>query len=401
MQDITELKQTEQRLIAAKEEAESANRAKSEFLSRMSHELRTPMNAILGFAQLMESDSDDPLSENHRASNDQILKAGWHLLDLINEVLDLSKIESGKLDFSMETVNAAQVIAECLELVKGQAKQFEVTIEHQAGDHLDILADRTRFKQVYLNLLTNAIKYNRRGGKVVLSSALTQSGNGIKFIVEDTGNGITDEQLTHLFEPFNRLGAEDTAIEGTGIGLVIARRLVEIMGGDIGVESTPGQGTKFFFTMKLGKPTGHAIRNDEHKGRTSETRAMHAAGFTVLYVEDNPANLKLVSQILVRIDGVKLFTETTGIQGLHAARKLLPDLILLDINLPDMDGIEIAQALKADGVTSHIPLIAISANAMPKDVNTAMSHGFIDYLTKPIDVNKFSRLINDFKQSDI
>jgi PAS domain S-box-containing protein len=399
VQDITELKQTEQRLIAAKEEAESANRAKSEFLSRMSHELRTPMNAILGFAQLMESDEEDPLSENHRSSNEQILKAGWHLLELINEVLDLSKIESGKLDVSIETVDAGQVITECLELVKAQAKQYDVTIEHHANEPLEIQADRIRFKQVYLNLLTNAIKYNRRGGKVTLTSALSPSGDGIKFIVEDTGAGITGDQLTHLFEPFNRLGAEDSAIEGTGIGLVIARRLVEIMGGDIGVESTPGKGSKFYFTMRLGNDLNGPLQTIEQDESDTRSQTMDTAGFTVLYVEDNPANLKLVNQILMRVEGVKLYSETTGINGLNTARRLVPDLILLDINLPDMSGVEIAQVLKSEEQTSQIPLIAISANAMPQDVSTALSHGFADYLTKPIDVGRFTRLINDFKQS--
>lgn len=400
VENITDSKTSEQALISAKEEAESANRAKSEFLSRMSHELRTPMNAILGFAQLMESDSDDPLSDSHQSSIDQILKAGWHLLELINEVLDLSKIESGKLDISMETVEAGAVISECLQMVEGMAKQHDVSIEHNDDAKLYIFADRTRFKQVYLNLLTNAIKYNRRGGKVMLRSHVNKSGDGVEFRIEDTGNGIPEEQLPHLFEPFNRLGAEDSAIEGTGIGLVITRRLVELMDGDIGIESTEGLGTTFFFTLKAGKSTDNAIITVEHENRANEALSMNAGEFTVLYVEDNPANLKLVSQILKRIGGINYYTETSGLRGLATAQRIQPDLILLDINLPDMDGMEIAEALKSDEHTRQIPLIAISANAMPTDVSTAMSKGFVDYLTKPIDVTRFTRLISGLKQSD-
>ena len=399
VQDITELKLTEKRLIAAKEEAESANRAKSEFLSRMSHELRTPMNAILGFAQLMDSDENDPLSSNHQSSNGQILKAGWHLLELINEVLDLSKIESGKLDVSMESIDAVDVIQECLELVKSQTEQYRVDIVNNISGPLHILSDRTRFKQVYLNLLTNAIKYNRRNGTVTLDVVRDPSNSRIKFIVQDTGNGISNDQLKHLFEPFNRLGAEDSAIEGTGIGLVIARRLVEIMGGDIGVESTPEVGSKFYFTMNCADPNEidssqmDSIEYGEHKHDKDSNE------FTILYVEDNPANLKLVGQILLRIDDVRMHSESNGISGLNAARCVDADMILLDINLPDMNGIELAHAIRSDAGIRQVPMIAISANAMPKDINSAISNGFDDYLTKPIDVNKFIELINKFKQA--
>jgi len=398
VEDITDRKKAEKNLIAAKEEAESANRAKSDFLSRMSHELRTPMNAILGFAQLMESDDSDPLSENHQSSNEQILRAGWHLLELINEVLDLSKIESGMLDVSMESIDAAEVIQECIELVKSQTEQYKVEIVNNITGPLHVLTDRTRFKQIYLNLLTNAIKYNRRDGSVILDVERDPTRSRFKFIVQDTGNGISNEQLEHLFEPFNRLGAEDSAIEGTGIGLVIARRLVELMGGDISVQSTPNVGSKFCFTMKCAEADQTDIYSMDILDEEDDHRDSDSDVFTILYVEDNPANLKLVGQILKRIGDIGLHSASTGIEGLNVARQINADLILLDINLPDINGMELAHAIRSDEHIRQVPIIAISANAMTNDINTALSNGFDDYLTKPIDVNSFSKTIEKFKR---
>ncbi|MBD3669576.1 MAG: response regulator [Gammaproteobacteria bacterium] len=395
VQDITNLKRVEEKLIAAKEEAEAANQAKSDFLSRMSHELRTPMNAILGFAQLMESDDDDPLSEGQLSSMDQILKASWHLLNLINEVLDLSRIESGNLEISLESVDAHGVINECLQLSEAQARQRQITVHYSNSKPRYVWADYTRLKQVVLNLITNAIKYNKNGGSINIDCH--PHGERVRIEIRDTGIGIAEDKINHLFEPFNRLGADRTEIEGTGIGLVISRRLVEIMGGDIGVDSTYGEGSVFFFDLAMAE--AHASEESTDEETTENTGTENNGDYNILYVEDNPANLTLVQHILSRIEGVSLHTETSGIDGLSTARRMIPDLIILDINLPEMEGTEIAQALKADTNTQDIPLIAISANAMPSDINRALNVGFEDYLTKPINVEEFIEVINKHRLS--
>ncbi|MBD3610533.1 MAG: response regulator, partial [Gammaproteobacteria bacterium] len=393
-----EREEDHQHLKIAKEEAEQANQAKSEFLSRMSHELRTPMNAILGFAQLMESDPNDPLSDGQEVSVVQILKAGWHLLELINEVLDLAKIESGNMDISLEQIDAKSIMQECIDLVEPQADQTHISIETPGLDtheQLLISADRTRFKQVYLNLLSNAIKYNKNSGKVLLS--IEPYDDHIDFIIKDTGRGIAAEQLDKIFEPFNRLGAENTEVEGTGIGLVIAKSLVELMGGSIRVESQLDIGTTFFVTMPDAFNQLNPIQDDvmtddiELNPSTSEDR-----DFTIVYVEDNPANMKLVQKMLARIPNIKLIVEYTGKDGLKSIIENQPDLALLDINIPDMSGMDIAKVISQQDKTAHIPLIAISANAMQSDIDKAMNAGFKHYLTKPLDMQRFMDVINSY-----
>jgi len=396
VQDITDRKNIETDLVAAKNTAENASRSKTEFLSRMSHELRTPLNAILGFGQLMESDPSDPLSKSHQTSVEQILTAGWHLLELINEVLDLAKIEAGKLSISMEPVDADEIIIECLKLTEQMAQQYQVNIDiTPLQNNLYIHADRIRFKQVYLNLLTNAIKYNRTGGTVTLTHDILNNKH-VLFNITDTGSGIPKEQLPHLFEPFNRLGAENTLIEGTGIGLVIAKRLTEMMHGHIDVKSEVDKGTTFSLNFEL----DHAIVDIEPSESLvqfqSLEQAVNTKVFRILYVEDNPANLKLVSNILQRIPDIVLITATNGQEGLVTANDLLPDLILLDINLPGLSGIEICTALNNNPATKNIPRIAVSANAMPADIDSAMMAGFNEYLTKPIDVSNFLNVITQY-----
>lgn len=397
VQDINDRKQAEQVLKQSIERAEMASRSKTEFLSRMSHELRTPLNAILGFGQLMESDPGDPLSESHQTNVKQILTAGWHLLELINEVLDLSKIEAGKLSISMEAVEAVEIISECIKLSAQMAAQYKVSVSYQPEQlPLYIHADRIRFKQVFLNLLTNAIKYNRIGGTVRLIQEVINL-KQVVFSITDTGNGIPEDKLPEMFEPFNRLGAENTLIEGTGIGLVIAKRLTELMHGQINVRSELHVGTTFTLSLGLSDSVTEIDSELPLPELNKLLQTSSTTSYRILYVEDNPANLKLVANILKRIPDIVLITATNGHEGLTTAADLLPDLILLDINLPGMSGIEICTALNNNQNTKNIPRVAISANAMPNDIETAMMAGFNDYLTKPLDVEQFLSLIHNYK----
>jgi len=384
--DISALKRSERELIRAKEEAERAkeeaeraSRAKSEFLSSMSHELRTPMNAILGFAQLLEMDAGLPAG--HRQSAVEILKAGRHLLGLINDVLDLAKIESGRIDLVPEPVACDELFAECGRLVESMARERGVAL-HIEGRPATVLADRMRLKQAVLNLLSNAIKYNRPQGEVRLEATVHEA--GVRISVTDTGPGISPERQAQLFQAFNRLGAECTEVEGTGIGLVITRRLVERMGGSIGVEGTPGVGSTFWVELP---------RAEAAPSPAVDEAVSHVAGPTaesvVLYVEDNPANLRLVEQLLARRPGIRLLAAHTPSLGLDLAAACRPDLVLLDINLPGMDGHEVLRRLRALPDAGQVPVIAVTANAMPRDVERSLAAGFSDYLTKPLDISRF------------
>ena len=368
--------------------AETANLAKSDFLSSMSHELRSPLNAILGFAQLMESDSQPPTS-SQKDSIDQILQAGWHLLKLINEILDLAKVESGQVPLSEEPVSLAEVMLECQCMIEPQAQQRGITLTFPEFDMpYFVRADRTRVKQVLINLLSNAIKYNIKQGTV--EGTCTESTPGrIRVSIRDSGAGLSTEQLGQLFQPFNRLGQETGGKEGTGIGLVVAKRLVELMGGTIGVESTVGAGSVFWFELiSVDAPQLSMVGSDAASlTQPHLTRATRL--HTLLYVEDNPANLKLVEQIIARHPDIRLLTAENGNLGIKIARASLPDVILMDINLPDISGIEVLKILREDPVTAHIPVIALSANAMPLNIQSGMEAGFFRYLTKPIKVNEF------------
>jgi signal transduction histidine kinase/ActR/RegA family two-component response regulator len=386
--DNSARKRVESELNEALAAAEKANRAKTDFLSSMSHELRTPLNAILGFAQLMESGSPAPTPAQKR-NLDQILKGGWYLLELINEVLDLALIESGNVILSQEPVSLGEVMLECRAMIEPQAHQRGIELTFPRFDiPCFVNADRTRVKQVLINLLFNAIKYNKPGGAVVVECAVTRP-DWIRISVRDTGAGLGAEQLAQLFQPFNRLGKEAGVEEGTGIGLVVTKRLVELMGGEIGVESTVGSGSVFWVQLSLtGAP--QLVGPEAEQALAARPQVPDGTPLrTVLYVEDNPANLELVEQLIGRHSGLRLLSAADGNLGIEFARIHQPDVILMDINLPGINGIEAMKILRADPSTAHIPIIALSANAVPRDITRALEAGFFNYLTKPIKVNEF------------
>ncbi len=381
-------KQVELELHEAMSAAEKANLAKSEFLSSMSHELRTPLGAILGFAQLMESGSPQPTPSQKR-SIDQILKAGWYLLELINEVLDLSLIESGKLSLSPEPVSLADVIRECQTMIEPQARQRGIRVSFpRLETPYFVKADRTRVKQILINLLSNAIKYNRADGTVTVACVVSVPGR-VRIRVEDSGEGLSAEDIGQLFQPFNRLGRSATAEQGTGIGLVVCKRLVELMGGVIGVESTVGKGSVFWFELNLTPDpqalAGTAVPQALAQEQDTACPRLH----TVLYVEDNPANLMLVEDLIARRPDIRLLTARDGHRGIEIARVSLPDVILMDINLPGISGIQALGMLAEGSATAHIPVVALSANAVPRDIAKGLEAGFFRYLTKPIKVDEF------------
>lgn len=386
-----------QELRESKNLAEEHNLAKSEFLARMSHELRTPMNAILGFTQLMQQNTKEPLPPSHQNRATQILKAGNHLLELINEVLDLTSIESGKITVSLEPVCVADLIDEVITVVRPLSQNFNIALIDQiaSNENIYVLADKTRFKQVLLNLISNAIKYNRSGGSVTLSSYFEDS-SSLRIDVTDTGMGIPEDQLGQLFEPFNRLGAENGDIEGTGIGLTISKNLIAVMDGSIGVESTVGEGSTFYISLPVCQSQPNMIEPEntsaQHKDPEHE---QETSSFTLLYIEDCQANFQLVEDILTDYPRVKLLAAQHATAGIKMALSQKPDLILMDINLPDIDGIEALRRLKSFEETYDIPVIAMSANAMKKDIDRAMAEGFKTYITKPIDIFQFRSIIED------
>ena len=398
--DVTERKRFEQalqdtnvELKSAKAASEKANLAKSDFLSSMSHELRSPLNAILGFAQLMESTS--PLPTAAQAGRiAQILQAGWFLLKLINEILDLAGIESGQVSLSLESVSLSELIAECQAMMEVQAEQRGIGMTYPRFDNpVFVSADRTRLKQIIINLLSNAIKYNREPGAVVVDCTVSAPGR-IRFSVKDTGEGLPPEKLAQLFQPFNRLGQEAGNVSGTGIGLVVTKRLVELMGGVIGVESTVGVGSVFWF--ELAEAEAPQLADHDGDGENSPRPQAPAGGRlrTLLYVEDNPANMELVEQLIARCPDIQLLTAVSGTLGIELARATLPTVILMDINLPGIGGIKALKMLSEDPKTAHIPVVALSANAMPRDIEKGLEAGFFRYLTKPIKVKEFMDTLN-------
>jgi PAS domain S-box-containing protein len=368
--------------------ADKANLAKSDFLSSMSHELRSPLNAILGFAQFLDSDTP-PATPVQKESIDQILHAGWYLLELINEILDLSVVESGKLSLSSEPVSLGEVLNECQKMIEPQAQTRGLNLGFPKIDFsLFIRADRTRLKQVLLNLLSNAIKYNRAGGSVDVTCASVPKGR-IRISIIDTGPGLSAGKLAQLFQPFNRLGQESSTEQGTGIGLVMSKRLVELMGGVISVESTVGVGSVFWFELDADEAPQIVLDSTPLSPVANPQRNQEAPTHTLLYVEDNPANLTLVQKLIARRPELRLLTAVDGLQGIQVARDNLPEVILMDINLPGISGIDAMKILRKDPLTAHIPVLAISANAMAGDIKRGMEAGFFGYLTKPIKVNEF------------
>lgn len=386
--DVTDERLGALALEQAKRRAERANQAKSDFLSAMSHELRTPLNGVLGFGQLLRDDPSHPLADRQVEAVDQILSAGRLLLDLINDVLDLAKIEAGRISMDIMPVDVNDLLADTVPLIETQARARDLTLDFPdfSKPGLVVAADHKRLRQVVLNLLSNAVKYNRDKGAVTLTVELGPVGT-CRLSVADTGAGISEDKLDGLFEPFNRLGAENSEIEGTGIGLTICRELVESMGGELGVTTRPGDGSTFWVEL----PLADAVRHRTGSGPVI-TNALAVGPIdgrrTVLYVEDNPANRRMMEILLGDLNEVSLQMAETGEEGLLMVEESLPDLILLDINLPGMDGYEVLSKLRENQKTASIPVIAVTALAMDDEVQRGLEAGFDAYLSKPLDLPK-------------
>jgi PAS domain S-box-containing protein len=378
VQDITDRKQAEEALWRAKNDAERANQAKSEFLSRMSHELRTPMNAILGFAQVLELEKINPEQLDYVH---EIRRAGDHLLELINELLDLSRIEAGKMAVVLQPVNVREATIDALQITQSLISARQIGFINKCDARATVLADPVRLKQILVNLLSNAAKYNRQGGRILLDCH-RRDDEHLRLSITDTGPGIPPEKQAHLFKPFERLGAEFREVDGTGIGLALSRQLAELMGGTLGLNSTPGEGTTFWADLPVAPETGKveapALPGIETNTDTRQIK--------VLYVEDNAANLRVIEAMFRHHPQLMLLSAANGEFGLELARRYRPNAILLDIHLPGMDGYAVLEALKADAATREIPVIALSADAMPIDVESGIQAGFRRYLTKPVKV---------------
>lgn len=385
IQDITERKLFENDLLAAKEEAERLSEAKSDFLSRMSHELRTPMNAILGFSQLLNMDS---ITDRQRNYVHEISTAGTHLLELITDLLDLGRIEAGTTLVVLENIRLKNVVDEAVKLTEQLRKEYELSLDvDECLQNYNVIADTTRLRQVLVNLLSNAAKYNTRGASIEISCR--EQNDMLKLMVTDKGKGIAPDLVDKLFMPFERLGAEKSGIDGTGIGLSLSRQLMELMQGNIGVESQPDKGATFWIEIPLTKSSAHS--NDEFVD--SE---MHR---TILYIEDNLANMRVVEGMLSHFEDLKLLTAYNGKYGIELTKEYKPDLVLLDINLPDIDGYQVLKALRENSLTKEIPVVALSSNTMPLDIERGMKAGLDDYLTKPVKLEELIAVIKRFCDS--
>ena len=388
-EDITDRKRAEEAIRVAKEYAVRANRAKDEFLSRMSHELRTPLNAVLGFAQILEMEEIGP---DQRESVQQILKGGRHLLHLIDEVLDISRIATGRLSLSPEPVSLTEILRETVDLIKPLAADRGIRLRWEDANALHVLADRQRLKQVMLNLLSNAVKYNRQGGEVAVTWEKATGGR-LRVKVTDTGPGIPEADIDRVFEAFERLGAEASGVEGTGLGLALSRGLVEAMEGTIDVESEVGVGSVFVVELPLAEPPVQRLLREQEPAPGVGLRSDGAQ--TVLYIEDNLSNLTLLERVLGRFPNVRLLSAMQGSLGVDLAREHRPNLILLDLHLPDISGEEALRRLREDRTTMEIPIVIISADATRSRVRKLLAAGARDYLTKPLDVKRFLEVVEE------
>jgi PAS domain S-box-containing protein len=396
IRDISKREQYERDLREAKQDAENANKAKSEFLSSMSHELRTPLNAVLGFGQMLSRNPSEPLTQAQTLCVEQIVKGGEHLLDLINEILDLAKIEAGKVDLIFEPIAVGELIEECLALVKTGATQRNIhyRMNNESNELPPILADYTRLKQVLLNLFSNATQYNRNNGTVIVDYQVMSE--VLRISIADSGIGIEPRLQSQLFQPFSRLGAEASQVEGTGIGLSVSKKLVEQMHGSIGFTSQEGSGSTFWVDIPLAQiPEKNTLgeQADKPVERLKEQSFKHLASGTLLYVEDDPGNLSLMEMVVSQIDGLELVTANSAEEGIEIACRLRPALIILDISLPGMSGYDALKHLQKAPRTADIPVIAISASAMAADIEKGLRAGFHQYLTKPIQIDKMMSVI--------
>ena len=394
----TALQEKNAELEAARHVADKANRAKSDFLSSMSHELRSPLNAILGFAQLIDGGTPPPTTMQ-KARIDEILRAGWYLLALIDEILDLAVIESGKLSMAKETIELSSFLFDCQAMIGPQAQNSGISMTFSPlAAPCFVSADPTHLKQVLTNLLSNAIKYNRAGGCVEVTCSRRSSAR-VRISVSDTGAGLSTDQLTQLFQPFNRLGQENGDVQGTGIGLVVSKRLVELMGGEIGVHSTVGVGTVFWIELDIA--SARPLIDDANQANNAPIPVIvpltvypAKAPRTVLYVEDNLPNAQLMEQLFARRADLRLLSADSALNGIALARAELPVVILMDINLRGMSGLEALNVLREDAATRHIPVVAVTADAMPDDIESGLAAGFFSYLTKPIKFNEFFQVLD-------
>jgi len=399
--DVTErkhfehaLQESNSELQRAKAAAEKANLAKSDFLSNMSHELRSPLNAILGFAQLMESSTPAPTpSQAGRIS--QILQAGWHLLNLINEILDLAVIESGRVSLSLEPVSLSEILSECREMMDSLAQKRGIIMTFPSFELPSyVKADRTRLKQIVINLVSNAIKYNKENGTVVVDCVACGQ-DMIRISVKDSGAGLKPEKVAQLFQPFNRLGQEAGSVAGTGIGLVVTKKLAELIEGNLGAESTFGTGSVFWVDLPASGPPEIPEDQAEHLAKATPQSGAEICQRTLLYIEDNPANMTLVEEIVSRLPNLRLLTAVNGTLGISIAHDFRPDVILMDINLPGISGIDAMKMLLVDPLTAHIPVVALSANAMQRDIEKGLEAGFFRYITKPIRIKEFTEALDE------